>query len=89
MHCMHTSFITPCFSAAVKLLSKQIMLAKIFLSFLVKLNEIKYKVCDTLNHKYKYILYSQLLCLNVHILKWQHLSNMLISNFSSEKPDYI
>lgn len=36
---------------------------------LVKLNEIKYKVCDTLSHKHKYVLYGQLSFLNMHILK--------------------
>lgn len=30
MHCGHTSVITPCFSAALKLLPKNIMLAKMF-----------------------------------------------------------
>lgn len=84
-HIIYYSMLLCCCKTAVKIdhASKNI------LSFVVKLNEIKYKVCDTLNHKYKYILYSQLLFLNVHILKWKHLSNMLISNFSSEKPDYI
>lgn len=80
------SFFSPCCcKAAVRIGHAH----KNILSFLVKLNEIKDKVCDTLNHKYKYVLYSQLSHLNVHISKWKHLSNMLISNFSSEKPDYI
>lgn len=35
----------------------------------VKLKKIKYKVCDTSNHKHKDVLYSQLLFLNMHILK--------------------